>query len=188
MPAVTGILLPLTEDDSAWLASGTETFHPRSDTRQVARLAIEMATREPELVFRNAEKVKQGWEHMRRDREEFLAFFGTDELVLPTLEAEGRLNAYYRRRRDAAPAARGGRGAAPWCGTAMLIAVGHPPIAMVLLPGGAGRGGRGVVRPRRVPPAWSPHPACPSPGTGRSTVPAAQAWLGTQGLGIVLPR
>ena len=44
---------------------------------------------------------------MRRDREEFLAFFGADELVLPTLEAEGRLNAYYKMRRDSALAARG---------------------------------------------------------------------------------
>jgi hypothetical protein len=104
---ISGTLLPLAEDDSAWLASGTETFHPATDTRQVARLAIDMATREPELVFRNPEKVTQGWEHMRRDREEFLAFFGGDELVLPTVEAEGRLNAYYRRRRDAAMAARG---------------------------------------------------------------------------------
>lgn len=104
---ITGTLLPLADDDSAWLASGTETFHPAQDARQVARLAIEMATREPELVFRNPEKVTQGWEHMRRDREEFLAFFGSDELVLPTAEAEGRLNAYYRRRRDAALAARG---------------------------------------------------------------------------------
>ncbi|HET6188869.1 MAG TPA: hypothetical protein VFE59_17990, partial [Trebonia sp.] len=49
----------------------------------------------------------QGWEHMRRDREEFLAFFGTDELVLPTAAAEGRLNDYYRQRRDVALAARG---------------------------------------------------------------------------------
>jgi len=104
---VTGTLVPLADDDSAWLASGTETFHPASDARQVARLAIDMATREPELVFRNPEKVRQGWEHMRRDRAEFLAFFGSDELVLPTVEAEGRLNAYYRRRRDAALAARG---------------------------------------------------------------------------------
>jgi hypothetical protein len=104
---ITGTLLPLVDDDSAWLASGAETFHPPQDARQVARLAIDMATREPELVFRNPEKVKQGWEHMRRDREEFLAFFGSDELVLPTVEAEGRLNAYYRRRRDAAMAARG---------------------------------------------------------------------------------
>jgi len=104
---VTGTLLPLADDDSAWLALGGEIFHPQADARQVARLAIEMATREPELVFRNPEKVKQGWEHMRRDRAEFVAFFGSDELVLPTVEAEGRLNAYYRRRRDAALAARG---------------------------------------------------------------------------------
>ena len=104
---VTGTLLPLTDDGTAWLAAGGETFHPAADARQVARLAIDMATREPELVFRNPDKVKQGWEHMRRDREEFLAFFGGDELVLPTVEAEGRLNAYYRRRRDAALAARG---------------------------------------------------------------------------------
>jgi hypothetical protein len=104
---VSGTLLPLTDDDAAWLTDGAETAHPASDARRVARLAIEAATREPELVFRNPEKVKQGWEHMRRDRQEFLAFFGADELVLPTVEAEGRLNAYYRRRQDAALAARG---------------------------------------------------------------------------------
>lgn len=104
---IIGTLLPLADDDSAWLASGTESFHPQQEARQVARLAMEMATREPELVFRNPEKVKQGWEHMRRDRAEFLAFFGTDELVLPTAAAEGRLNDYYRQRRDVALAARG---------------------------------------------------------------------------------
>ena len=102
-----GSLLPLTRDDSAWLAAGGETGYPRADARQVARLAMDLATREPDLVFRNPDKVTQGWEHMRRDREEFLAFFGTDELVLPTAQAEGQLNAYYRRRRDSALAARG---------------------------------------------------------------------------------
>jgi hypothetical protein len=104
---VSATLLPLTADDEAWLLSGDETGYPAADARAVARLAIDMATRDPELVFRNPDKVKQGWEHMRRDREEFLAFFGADELVLPTLEAEGRLNAYYKRRQDAALAARG---------------------------------------------------------------------------------
>ncbi len=104
---VSGTLLPLTADDEAWLASGTETSYPASDARAVARLAIDAATREPELVFRNPDKVKQGWEHMRRDREEFLAFFGSDEIVLPTVEAEGRLNAYYKRRQESVLAARG---------------------------------------------------------------------------------
>jgi hypothetical protein len=104
---VSGSLLPLTADDEAWLFDTAVTAYPAADARAVARLAIDMATSEPELVFRNPDKVKQGWEHMRKDREEFLAFFGSDELVLPTLEAEGRLNAYYKRRQDAALAARG---------------------------------------------------------------------------------
>jgi hypothetical protein len=104
---MSGALLPLAEDDSAWLASGVEIAYPAADARQVARLAIEMATREPELVFRNPEKARQGWDHMRKDREEFLAFFGGDELVFPTAEAEGRLNAYYGMRRDALLSARG---------------------------------------------------------------------------------
>ena len=102
-----GTLLPLTRDDSAWLAAGDETAYPPADARRVARLAIDLATREPDLVFRNQEKAEQGWMYMRRDREEFVAFFGTDELVLPILEAEGRLNAYYKVRRDSALAARG---------------------------------------------------------------------------------
>ena len=102
-----GTLLPLAEDDSAWLAAGDEIGYPKADARQVARLAIDLATREPDLVFRNQEKATQGWAYMRRDREEFVAFFGADELVLPTLEAEGRLNAYYKMRRDSALAARG---------------------------------------------------------------------------------
>jgi hypothetical protein len=102
-----GTLLPLAADDSAWLAAGDEIGYPEADARRVARLAIDLATREPDLVFRNQEKAAQGWAYMRRDREEFIAFFGVDELVLPTMEAEGRLNAYYKMRRDSALAARG---------------------------------------------------------------------------------
>jgi hypothetical protein len=100
-------LLPLADDDSAWLAAGDEISYPQADGRQVARLAIDLATREPDLVFRNQDKATQGWTYMRKDREEFIAFFGSDELVLPAGEAEGRLNAYYRMRRDSALAARG---------------------------------------------------------------------------------
>jgi hypothetical protein len=104
---VSGTLLPLTEDDTAWLASGDEVVYPAGDGRRVAGLAIDMATQDPDLVFRNPDKATQGWEHMRKDREEFLSFFGADELVFPTAEAEGRLNAYYKMRRDAMLSARG---------------------------------------------------------------------------------
>ncbi|MBO0821383.1 MAG: hypothetical protein J2P26_11115 [Nocardiopsaceae bacterium] len=102
-----GTLLPLTSGDTAWLAAGDEIVYPAADGRRVARLAMEAATAEPDLVFRNPDKAAQGWEHMRKDREEFLSFFGTDELVLPTAEAESRLNAYYGMRRDALASARG---------------------------------------------------------------------------------
>ncbi|HEX6449349.1 MAG TPA: hypothetical protein VF060_07805 [Trebonia sp.] len=102
-----GTLLPLTEDDTAWLASGDEVAYPAADGRQVARLAIDAATQDPDLVFRNSDKATQGWEHMRKDREEFLSFFGADEMVFPVAEAEGRLNAYYTMRRDALLSARG---------------------------------------------------------------------------------
>lgn len=104
---MSGTLLPLNDDDTAWLAAGDELAYPAADAKQVARLAIELATGDPDLVFRNEDKAVQGWEHMRKDREEFLAFFGADELVFPTREAEGRLNEYYRMRRDALASARG---------------------------------------------------------------------------------
>ena len=63
---------------------------------------MELATRRPELVFRNPEKIEQGWKQMREDRTAFVDFFGRDELVLPPAEAEERLNAYYRHRQEAA--------------------------------------------------------------------------------------
>ena len=55
-----GTLLPLARDDSAWLAAGGETVYPADDGRQVARLAIDLATREPDLVFRNAGEGRAG--------------------------------------------------------------------------------------------------------------------------------
>jgi hypothetical protein len=61
----------------------------------------------PEMVFRNPEKVEQGWKQMREDRAAFVEFFGEDELVLPPAEAGERLNAYLP-----APAGSGARPAA----------------------------------------------------------------------------
>ena len=78
----------------------------KSDAGWLAKVALELATTRPELVFRNPEKVEQGWRQMREDRAGFVAFFGGDELVLPPAEAEERLNAYYRHRQEAALARR----------------------------------------------------------------------------------
>jgi hypothetical protein len=81
----------------------------KSDAAQVAQAALELATRLPELVYRNVGKVEQAWQQMRADRAAFVEFFGSDELVLPPAEAEERINAFYRHRQETALARRAAR-------------------------------------------------------------------------------
>ncbi|MGH3196479.1 MAG: hypothetical protein ACRDNT_11215 [Streptosporangiaceae bacterium] len=102
-------LVPIRAIPGAWLISGTMSAYRKSGAAQVAQVALELASRRPELVFRNPEKVELGWKQMRRDRTAFVEFFGADELVFPPAEAEERLNAYYRRRQEASLARRPGR-------------------------------------------------------------------------------
>src|SRR6266542_181394 len=94
----------------AWLVSGSMSAYRKSGAAQVAQAALAVAAKQPELVYRNAEKIEQAWTLMREERAAFVEFFGGDELVLPPGEAAERLNAYYRHRQEAAlarqPAAR----------------------------------------------------------------------------------
>ncbi|HEX9540976.1 MAG TPA: hypothetical protein VGA04_22655 [Streptosporangiaceae bacterium] len=92
-----------------WLVSGTLAGYPKSSAAQIAQAALELATRQPGLVYRNPGRIEQGWKQMREDRAAFMEFFGSDELVLAPAEAEERLNAYYRHRQEAALAAHPGR-------------------------------------------------------------------------------
>ena len=98
-------LVPISPVPGAWLVSGYLTAFPKSGAAQVAQVALQLATTEPELVFRNPEKIEQGWKQMREDRAAFIEFFGSDELVLSPAEAAERLDAYYRHRRQAVLAA-----------------------------------------------------------------------------------
>lgn len=102
-------LVPVSSVPGAWLISGTMTSYRKSDAGYIAKIALELATRRPELVFRNPEKVEAGWRQMREDRAEFVEFFGSDEVVLPPAELTERLNAYYRQHQEAALARRPGR-------------------------------------------------------------------------------
>jgi hypothetical protein len=99
-------LVPVSPVPGAWLVSGMMSSYRKSDGGWLAKVALELATTRPELVFRNPEKLEQGWRQMREDRAGFVAFFDGDELVLPPGEATERLNAYYRHRQEAALAAR----------------------------------------------------------------------------------
>jgi hypothetical protein len=102
-------LVPIRPVPGVWLVSGTMSSYRKSGAAQIAQVALEAAARRPELVFRNPEKVEQGWKQMRGDRAGFVEFFGGDELVLPPAEAEQRLNAYYRQRQEAVLARRPAR-------------------------------------------------------------------------------
>ena len=106
-------LMPIRPVPGVWLVSGTMSSYPKSAAGWIATVALKLATKQPGLVFRNPEKVEQGWEQMREDRAGFVAFFGSDELILPPAEAEERLNAYYRQRQEAALARRATRGRPP---------------------------------------------------------------------------
>jgi hypothetical protein len=95
-------LVPITPASGAWLVSGMMSSYAKSGAAPIAQAALQAATRQPELVFRNPEKIEQGWKQMREDRAAFVEYFGGDEVVLPPAEAEERLNAYYRHQQEAA--------------------------------------------------------------------------------------
>ncbi|MFE3328752.1 hypothetical protein [Streptomyces sp. NPDC059176] len=102
-------LVPVHSADGAWLVTGAMSYYPRSSATDIAQAALELATGHPELVFRNPDKIEQGWQRMREDRAAFVKFCGGDELVLPPAEAEDLLNAYYRHRQEVAIAEQPGR-------------------------------------------------------------------------------
>jgi hypothetical protein len=60
----------------------------------VHRVAAELALEHPGLVFRNPDKVAQGWEPQRHERERFVQFFGSDTIVLPGSQISARLNEF----------------------------------------------------------------------------------------------
>ncbi|MBC2900634.1 hypothetical protein [Streptomyces cupreus] len=99
-------LVPVHAADGAWLVSGAMSSYPKSSATEIAQAALQLATTRPELVFRNPQKIEQGWQTMREDRAAFVEFCGGDELVLPPAEVEDLLNAYYRHRQEAAVAGR----------------------------------------------------------------------------------
>jgi len=105
----TPALVPVRPVPGAWLVSGWMPGYPKSSAAQIAQVALELAMTQPELVFRHPEKIEQGWKRMREDSAASVEFSGGDEPVLPPVEAEERLNAYYRHRQEAAFARHPGR-------------------------------------------------------------------------------
>lgn len=96
---VIGRIAPIAPYPGTWLISGGLSYFRKADgCPEIAQIALEVAAERPELVFRNPHKIEQGWEQMRRDREAFIAYFGSDHVVLPPGETQDRLSAFHRHR------------------------------------------------------------------------------------------
>jgi hypothetical protein len=86
-------LVPIGEE---WLLSGASTVLPAASRGETYRLAAELAAKYPALVFRNPERLAQGRERQREERRHFMAFFGSDLVVLSGDELAARMAAYWR--------------------------------------------------------------------------------------------
>jgi hypothetical protein len=95
-------LAPLTIGD--WTISGLLSGAPKSDQKRMVKIALQLASTAPGSAFRNPELLKRSRDAMRRDRERFLGFFGSDEVIMETKEAENRINAYRLHAKKAARA------------------------------------------------------------------------------------
>jgi hypothetical protein len=82
----------------AWLASGSMRAYRRSAAADVPQAALELATKLPELVYRNPEKIEQAWKQMREDRAAFVEFFGTDRVIYDDTDGLNFYNEYGRLR------------------------------------------------------------------------------------------
>ena len=79
-----------------WLLSGASTVLPAASRGEAYRLAAELAAKHPALVFRNPERLAQGRQRQREERRHFVAFFGSDLVVVPGDQLAARMAAYWR--------------------------------------------------------------------------------------------
>jgi hypothetical protein len=87
-----------------WTISGLLSGAPNSDQKRMVKIALQLASTAPGSAFRNPELLKRSHDAMGKDRERFVGFFGSDEVIMETKEAENRINAYRLHAKKAARA------------------------------------------------------------------------------------
>jgi hypothetical protein len=80
---------------SEWLLSGYSRILPASQRRDALAVAEELALQRPALAFRNPEKLEQAWKLQHQERQDFIAFFGSDLVVVAGGALQERLEAYH---------------------------------------------------------------------------------------------
>ena len=80
--------------ETEWLVSGVIRPIVRGRRKVAYAIAAELATKCPEMVFRNPSLLERGWELQRIDRDRFVRFFGTDMLLTPGTSLAERMRQY----------------------------------------------------------------------------------------------
>ena len=123
-----------------WMLSGAQRLFASSERAAMLRLAAELATGHPRLVFRNPDKVAQGWELARKQRALFIEHFGSELVVVPGPEAAARVKGFLawhagRALAETRPAAAGSPGADPAARTPAFQVTGDlasaPTVALI---------------------------------------------------------
>ena len=96
MPRKSFIIARLVAVGDEWMLSGPVSLLRAAEHDIAYRLAMDMALRTPEAVFRNPEKLALAWKQQGADRDRFIRFFGADLVVVPGDQAQDRMNGYYR--------------------------------------------------------------------------------------------
>jgi len=94
MPRRSFLVTRLVPVGDEWLLSGATSVLPAASSAEARRVAAEIAVRHPALAFRDPERLARGWELQREDRRYFVAFFGSDLVVLSGSELAGCMRAY----------------------------------------------------------------------------------------------
>jgi len=94
------LLARLVRVDDEWMFSGPTSVLRPAERKVAVQLALEMALRMPEAVYRNPEKLAQAWALQREERQRFVRFFGTDLVVVPGSQAQRRLDEFYAFRQE----------------------------------------------------------------------------------------
>jgi hypothetical protein len=80
--------------EDEWLLSGVSRLLPECSRSEAYATASDLALHHPALVFRNPEKLAQGWELQREERRRFIEFFGADLVVVPGSQTAERMRAF----------------------------------------------------------------------------------------------
>src|SRR4051794_30861942 len=95
MPKRSFLLTRLVAVGDEWVFSGPTSVLRPAERDVAVQVALEMALRTPEAVYRNPEKLARAWELQREERQQFVRFFGTDLVVVPGDQAQQRLDEFH---------------------------------------------------------------------------------------------